>query len=260
MNNNKETTIQNYMKERKVVRRGYNENDKIFFTGEKLNILFKASEEVLYLLNHDYKIKQATTFVGNHHLLQERQRVALARSLASDVKIVSRRRKMVESNRLEGAEVYIDGFNAIIPMETMLSGSILLKGMDGVIRDLADLKGSYKIIDKTEKAIHMVLSKLDELKVTKANIYLDKPISNSGRLKTFIQEISGSYNVTVEVDLLNAVDRALYGKENIISGDSVVIDESISWISLYDMILEDYIINNDAWVIDFQQTHVKKDK
>ena len=119
---------------------------------------------------------------------------------------------MVESNRLEGAEVYIDGFNAIIPMETMLSGSILLKGMDGVIRDLADLKGSYKIIDKTEKAIHMILSKLDELKVTKANIYLDKPISNSGRLKTFIQEISGSYNVTVEVDLLNAVDRALSGR------------------------------------------------
>ncbi|WP_041219291.1 DUF5616 domain-containing protein [Desulfitobacterium dichloroeliminans] len=46
----------------------------------------------------------------------------------------------------------IDGFNLIIALEVTLSGSIIILGRDGVQRDLAGLRGSYKIIEQTDKA------------------------------------------------------------------------------------------------------------
>jgi len=50
----------------------------------------------------------------------------------------------------------IDGFNTIITLEVMLCGGILFECMDGTIRDLAALRGTYRIIPQTEDAIRMM--------------------------------------------------------------------------------------------------------
>lgn len=44
----------------KSVRRGYVPTDEKEFKGESLNKLYKASEDLLYLLNRDYKLKGAS--------------------------------------------------------------------------------------------------------------------------------------------------------------------------------------------------------
>jgi hypothetical protein len=125
--------------------------------------------------------------------------------------------------------------------------------MDGAIRDLANLKGSYHIIDKTQDAVRLVLGKLDELKVKKATIYLDKPISNSGRLKSYINAIARDYKVEVNVELHDGVDKMLYGKKNVISGDCIVLDEAVSWYPLYRDIIDDYKKNHDVWLINMSK-------
>lgn len=233
----------------KIVRRGYLSEYEILFKEKGLEKLKEASKDCLYLLNRGYKVKVATCFIQNHYMLSEPQRLALARTLATDKDIINRKNKMVTKEFCKGKEVWIDGFNAIIPMESLLSESPLFECMDGAIRDMANLRGSYHIIDKTEGAIQLILSKLDELEISKAHIYLDKPVSNSGRLKMLILEIAKNYKVEVEIELLNAVDKELYGKEYVISGDCVVIDESISWIPLYKWIIEDYQKNKNVWNI-----------
>ena len=164
---------------------------------------------------------------------------------------------LVKKSELKGKTVYIDGFNAIIPMESLVSDSPVFKCMDGAVRDLANLRGSYKIIDKTEPAINLLLKQLDKRKVKKAVIYLDKPISNSGRLKMLILEVAKNYKVEVEVELLNAVDKELYYKENVISGDCVVIDYSTSWVPLYGWIIEDYMKDHNVWLVDFSKLKTK---
>ena len=55
--------------------------------------------------------------------------------------------------------------------------------MDGTIRDLAGLRGTYKLIDKTDRAINLIGEYLQKLKIKKVVFYLDSPVSNSGRLK-----------------------------------------------------------------------------
>ena len=47
---------------------------------------------------------------------------------------------------ISGNEVNIDGFNIIITLEVLLCDSILFSCMDGTIRDLAALRGTYRII------------------------------------------------------------------------------------------------------------------
>ena len=135
-------------------------------------------------------------------------------------------------------------------MESILSESPIFECMDDAIRDMANLRGSYHIIDKTPNAIHLLLKELDELKVKKANIYLDKPISNSGRLKTLIAEIGEQYNVELNIELLNAVDKELYGKENVISGDCIVLNECKSWIPLYKWIIDSYEKEYKVWKVN----------
>lgn len=64
-------------------------------------------------------------------------------------------------------EVHIDGFNTIITLEVALSNSLIIKSMDETIRDLAGLRGTYSVIDKTEVAIKLIGEFLLEHKIKK---------------------------------------------------------------------------------------------
>lgn len=118
---------------------------------------------------------------------------------------------------------------------------------------MANLKGAYKVIDKTEPAIKLILTELDKLAIKKAIFNFDRPVSNSGRLKTIIGTMSVEYNVEVEINLIDACDKSFYGKENVISGDSIVIDNAKSWIPFYTWIVEDYAKEHEVWLVDFQK-------
>ncbi len=64
-------------------------------------------------------------------------------------------------------------------MEVGLSNSLLLKSMNETI-DWAALRGTYRLIDKTDTAIMLIGKYLERNEVDKAVFYLDAPVSNSG--------------------------------------------------------------------------------
>ena len=213
-------------------KRGFVPEDVKNFSPEALEKMRTASRHVCYLANEGYDLKQATTFVGNHYLLSERQRLAIMRSVATQVQIENRQKKQVPMTALSGREVWIDGFNTIITMEVLLSDSILFSCMDGTIRDLAALRGTYRLIPETDTAIRLLLHTLQEAGVRKVNILLDQPVSNSGRLKAKIAEHGEAYPFELDIQLLKDVDRTLYEKENVITSDSIILDHCGSWINL----------------------------
>lgn len=213
-------------------KRGFVPEDVKNFSPLALEKMRTASRHVCYLVNEGYDLKQATTFVGNHYLLSERQRLAIMRSVATRAQIENRQKKQVPITGLSGGEVWIDGFNTIITLEVLLSDSILFSCMDGTIRDLAALRGTYRLIPETEKAIGMLFDLLREAKVSKANILLDQPVSNSGRLKTCMAEIGEEYPFALDIQILRKVDRELYGKEHVITSDSIILDHCLSWVNL----------------------------
>ena len=227
----------------KIVKRGHFPSDEKEFTGKHLNKLYKAGQDLYYLLNHGYNIKGASVFVGNHYLLSERQRIALSRAISPKKNIKIRKEKEIKNN-LENSIVNIDGFNTIITLEVALSNSLLIKCMDGTIRDLAGLRGTYRIIDKTELSIMKIGETLEKHKIKKANFYLDAPVSNSGNLKKKIEELLKNFDFEVEVMNINNVDSTLETLDNVISSDAIILDKCKTWINLNREILDKKIGNN----------------
>ncbi len=211
-------------------KRGYLPEDERNFSPAAIQIMKTASRHICYLLNEGYDLKHASTFVGNHFVLSERQRLAIARSVAAEEQLSIRAAK--EKTSLDGAEVWIDGFNTVITLEVMFSDSILFACMDGTVRDLAALRGTYRIIPETEKAVRALFDTLKEQTIKTAHILLDEPVSNSGRLKTLLADIGEEYPFDLDVQILKAVDSALWDKDNVITTDSIILDHCIGWFNL----------------------------
>ena len=231
-----------------IVKRGYSPDDQTEFGNQAVEKLYKAGKDLQYLLNQGYHIKGASTFVGNHYLLSERQRLALARAISANESIKIRRDKEIE-NIPYGSTVNIDGFNTIITLEVALSDSLLLKCADGTIRDLAALRGTYRLIDKTETAIILIGKTLEKNKVDKAVFYLDAPVSNSGRLKQRIVELLNQFCFEVQAEVINNVDAVLEKLDNVVTSDAIILDKCRSWINLNRKIIEENM--GDYPFIDF---------
>lgn len=97
-----------------IVRCGYVPQDSIEFGAKAAEQLNAAAQELVFLMDRGYDTKSASTFVGNHHLLSERQRMALARIVSTASAVQRRKRK-----ELIQAPDYLvlDGFNTIITLE-----------------------------------------------------------------------------------------------------------------------------------------------
>ena len=234
----------------KDTKRGYLLEDEKEFRGDQLNKLQTAAKELLYLINRRYKIKNASTFVGNHYLFSERQRLALSRSISSIADIKLREAKQIHQqngNSTRIREVNIDGFNTIITLEVALSGSPLLECIDGSFRDLAGLRGTYRIIEKTQIAVELILTWLDHMQIEKANIYLDAPVSNSGRLKTLIECKATKFQVKININVINNVDSVLEKLPFVITSDAIILNKCESWINMNKDIIENEIY--DVWCV-----------
>ncbi|MCR4657293.1 MAG: DUF434 domain-containing protein [Lachnospiraceae bacterium] len=213
-------------------RRGYVPEDERDFSPEAIGIMRKASRHVVYLINEGYDLKRSSTFVADYYLLSKRQRLAVLRSVATDDQLKERENKRIPFNSLSRREIWVDGFNTIITLEVMLSRSILLFGMDGTIRDLATLRGTYRVIPETEKAARLLFDILKEAGVSKINILLDEPVSNSGRLKTLLAEVHEDYSMGLDIRIKRNVDKALYDKEYVVTSDSIILDNCASWVNI----------------------------
>ncbi len=230
-----------------IVKRGYNSKDEIEFGNKWKDKLSQAGEELFFLLNRGYKLNPASNLIGNHYMLSERQRLALARIVSSKEQLELRKEKELSPKELP-KRLVVDGFNTIISLEVALSGSLVIKGMDGTIRDLAGLRGNYRIIDKTNQAVQLIFQALEKLNISEVVFYLDKPVSNSGRLKSFIYEIGEKYKVNVAVEVINEVDRVLEKLEGVITSDAIILDKCISWFNLNKWIIDSYV--QQAWIFD----------
>lgn len=221
----------------KIVRRGYVPGDEKEFNSTAISKLRQAGCDLCYLLNRGYPIKSASVFVGNHYLLSERQRLALVRGISSREHIEMRQNKEIKKD-LKDCVVNIDGFNTIITLEVAFSDSALLKCMDGTIRDLAGLRGTYRLIDKTDMAITKIGEVLAEHNIREAIFYLDAPVSNSGRLKERIQQRIENFPFDLKVLNIYNVDSVLETREHVVTSDAIILDKCKSWFNLTREVIE----------------------
>lgn len=228
------------------IRRGYVPTDERDFSDKMLPMLKRALSDIHEFLDRGYEVKKVSTFVGNHYQLSERQRLALARAATETEKIRMRRQKQ---KTVPDGTVYIDGLNLMITLESAVCGTTVYRCMDGTVRDLAAMRGTYRIIDSTHTAAALVMDKLESVGAESVKFFLDAPVSNTGRLKTLLLEMAEGHTFTTECELVPNADVVLYGLPNVVTSDAIILNECESWLNFAAEIIDESL--HDTRVLDF---------
>lgn len=213
--------------------RGEHPKDAKDFGSDTHLTLSTACSELSWLLTRDYSAVAALKLVGDRHQLTARQRLAVLRGACSDQALAARRTSQLTVESLADARLGIDGFNVLITLEAMMSGAPVFVGRDGVHRDLASVHGTYRRVEETLPSLNAIRNTLEAHRVARAVFYLDRPVSNSGRLRALIEQTFAFSPCVTSVELHDAVDPVLVREESIVaSSDSWVIDRAKHWLDL----------------------------
>lgn len=235
--------------------RGRHPNDETSFDQTQIPIMLKAAHDLAFLKSRNYADASSLKLVGDRYQLNARQRTAVARSTCFDKALQKRASREVDN--LLDYHVYLDGFNLLTTIEATLGGGVLLIGQDGCLRDMSSMHGNYRVLADTERAIRIIHEYLIEVQsVSKITWYLDKPVSNSGRLKTRILDLANAF--PIEVELLPDPDPVLkqvdHKNATIITADSGILNECAYWFNGARKMIEHFEILPRDYLIDFSQS------
>lgn len=214
--------------------RGKNTGDDTLFASEKqINKLRSAVQDMQYLLTREYPEKATSELVGNRYRLKTRQIQALRGASASEGQLHNRKRKELEASDLTEKTIYLDGFNVLILLESLLSEAYIFEGADGCFRDLSGVHGTYKRVNQTLRAVEAVAAFYHKNHIQKLVWIFDQPVSNSGRIKQIILEFATENNLNWEAELQYNPDKFLAeSSEIIVSSDAWILDHCKEWFNL----------------------------
>ena len=219
------------------------------FAVKHIPSLRAALTDYYLLLTKGYAAKSSLKLVGDRFSLTGRQRLAVMRSGCSDQQLSSRREKCINVEAVAGRSILLDGYNVLITVEAALGGGVLFEGRDGCYRDLASMHGTYRKVSETIPAARLVGEFLESRGVGTVHWFLDRPVSNSGRLRTLLHEVAQENGWDWQVELVMSPDAVLIESDRTVaSSDSVILDGCHQWTNLARCIIEDAVV--DAWVID----------
>ncbi|HCN48157.1 MAG TPA: DUF434 domain-containing protein [Chryseobacterium sp.] len=221
--------------------RGKNTGDDTLFASEKqINKLRSAVQDMQYLLTREYPEKATSELVGNRYRLKTRQIQALRGASASEGQLRNRKRKELEVSDLAGKTVYLDGFNVLILLESLLSEAYIFEGADGCFRDLSGVHGTYKRVNQTLRAVEAVAVFYHKNHIQKLVWIFDQPVSNSGRIKQIILEFAAENNLNWEAELQYNPDKFLAeSSEIIVSSDAWILDHCKEWFNLIGYLIKE---------------------
>lgn len=226
-----------------MAHRGPHPEDAEAFAEKHIESLQSAVSDYGWLLGRGYARNAALELVGNHRQLTARQRVAVARCACSEEAARRRRFCLADWDRVESVD--IDGLNMLTTVEAALAGGVVLAAHDGCFRDLASFHGNYRIVEEARPAALLVG---EVLRGRPARWYLDRPVSNTGRLATLLREIAEERSWPWSVELVPDPDRVLrVSQEVVATSDSGILDHGIAWTDLARRVVTQCV--PEAWVL-----------
>jgi len=213
--------------------RGPHPDDARLFAAEARPTLRRAAADLAWLLSRGYVNPSALKLVGDRHRLTARQRTAVERSTCADADRARREAHRVDARQVHGRPLRLDGYNVLTTIEAALAGGVILAGRDGTYRDMASMHGSYRKVAETRPALDLLGRVLDVLAPSEALWYLDRPVSNSGRLKKIIEGLAADRGWPWSVELVPDPDALLAETPEIVAtADSVILDRCRAWCNL----------------------------
>lgn len=231
--------------------RGAHPADERLFSDDKIPGLRAAVADLSWLLSHGYSTKSALKLVGDQYALTERQRTAVSRAACTDAQKQRRCAHCVPALDIRNEHLIIDGFNLIITIEAALGGGALFVCRDNCMRDLSSVHGSYRSVAETERALILIGEAFAHLQPQRARWFLDRPVSNSGRLAQKIKDLATTIGWAWSVEVVFNPDRAITGSDGIVvTSDSLILDGAEKWMNLNEYLVRNYL--KDSWIVDLK--------
>lgn len=229
--------------------RGPHPKDSDCFAPDQVETLRLAVADLSWLRSRAYSPKASLKIVGDRYGLRDRQRKAVQRCAAGDADCAARERTRMEVTELHGQTLAVDGFNVLLSIEAALSGGVLLLGRDGTLRDLAAMSSHFRRVHTTRPAVALLAEHFRSAGVAEIDWYLDRPVSNSGRLRRLILETLGDRRPVWNVELGDGVDGLLAASPHVVAtADSAILDRCERWFNLVRHVVEASI--PEAWVLN----------
>ncbi len=192
-----------------------------------------AIEDYRFLKNREYPNKASLKLVGDRYRLTALERNCLFRGIIADSICQKRKEKLIGPESLAGCALGVDWYNVLITVESYLKGYPVFLSDDGVLRDAAGVHGSYRTSKVTEQARDAILKRIAGLELERLGLYLDSPISFSGKMADDLREqVFRLLSIPFDVEVMPSADYPLKSFNGVVaSSDSAIMDrESIQKI------------------------------
>src|SRR3954451_7212652 len=229
--------------------RGPDPRDAEAFCATAWPALREAVHELSWLLSRDYAVVSALKLVGDRWSLTERQRMAVRRAACPDEARAGRLARSIRPEGLPGREIHVDGFNVVTTIETALGGGVVLGCRDRTFRDVAGVHGTYRKVAETLPSLALIGETLEDFRAGPVRWLFDRPVSNSGRIRTMVAETAAARGWDWSVELVDSPDAELKASREVVAtADSAILDRCGSWLNLARTVIEGRCPT--AWIID----------
>ncbi|MFW2390440.1 MAG: DUF434 domain-containing protein [Polyangiales bacterium] len=219
--------------------RGPHPQDEELFSETQVPVLRQATADLSWLRSRGYSDAASIKLVGDRFQLRARQRVAVGRCACSDSARTARRARQRSPDAVEGQPLLIDGLNVITSIEVALAGGALFLGRDACLRDMASFHGNYRLVEETERAAMVLVDLVESLKPSEATMYIDRPVSNSGRLAETMRASATARGSRLRAETQDRVDEILKDSTALVAtADSAILDRSGDWVNLARLAIE----------------------
>ncbi|MDF1557618.1 MAG: DUF434 domain-containing protein [ANME-2 cluster archaeon] len=180
-------------------------------TGEDMAVAYKPVEDmavcdIRYLLEKGYPRAGAITYVSNHYRLDINTRHVFGRVIYTEEMAHARKKRTIECNELAGKEIWVDGYNVLIGVESALKGESVYLCDDGFLRDTRGVFRNYRCSDVTIRALEYIFGQLAHCAPGMVKFLFDSQISKSGELAKWVDDrmekagLKGSARTSKHVD------------------------------------------------------------
>jgi hypothetical protein len=117
---------------------------------------------------------------------------------------------------------------------------------------MASVHGTFRQVQETTPALSCIGTYLAAHQADRCRWLLDRPVSNSGRLRQTMLDLAAQHGWQWRVDLSPHVDSDLAGSQHVVAtADSVVLDRCHTWLNLAREVIETHC--ERVWLVKFAQ-------
>ncbi len=190
------------------------------------SVLYKAISDYLYLLDNDYPVKPILKIIGDRYRLNAIQRSILFRGVAKKEICMTRKLKLIKTNKVYGNKLLIDFYNVIISISSYLKGKFVYIALDGLLRDASESHGRIKEKNIMNHSLNLLIDYIKKINTKEVIFAIDSPVSHSKELAGELQTMLENHNIKGNTVVIKSADYYLKNSYGYIcaTSDSSIID------------------------------------